>query len=101
VSLLPPSPAARRLREAARARAAGRLGREDYRRLRARVLEGMLHGEETTRSWRGEEDDTETRPGAAGALPPASEAPRERGLLLPLVGGLAFLLLVLLVLALA
>jgi hypothetical protein len=101
VSLLAPSPAARRLRDAARARAAGRLGREDYRRLRSRVLEGMLHGEETTRSWREEEDDTATRPGAVGALPPAAEAPRDRGRLLPIAGGLLFLLLVLLVLALA
>jgi hypothetical protein len=100
VSLLPPSPAARRLREAARARAAGRLGREDYRRLRTRVLEGMLHGEETTRSWREEEDDTETRPGLAG-VPSSTEAPSGRRLLLPLLGGLLLLLLVLMMLALA
>jgi hypothetical protein len=65
------------------------------------VLEGMLHGEETTRSWRGEEDDTETRPGAAGALPPASGASSDRSLFLPILGGVAFLVLVLLVLALA
>ena len=98
MSLLPPSPAARRLREAARARAAGRLGREDYRRLRTRVLEGMLHGEETTRSWRSEEDDTETRPGPAGSLPPAGAVADRRRMRLPVLAGVALLLGILLVL---
>ncbi|MEE4361731.1 MAG: hypothetical protein V2I63_09425 [Pseudomonadales bacterium] len=98
MSLLEPTGAARRLRGAARDCAEGRMRKDDYRRLRARILDAMVHGDETTRAW-GDEDETDTRPGRdtaarvtpdEGRRPPALLA---AGLTLGVLAVLLFLLL--------